>query len=67
MLYVRHVHLTKAKHIQKGQTHPILLSEMMLHKDYNRKGSVEKKKLWSWASKAWSQDELIGGKPSVVK
>jgi hypothetical protein len=29
----------KAKHIHK----PILLSEVVLHKDYDHKGSVEKK------------------------
>jgi hypothetical protein len=38
----------------------------MLHKDYDRKGSVEK--ISGRESKgAWRQDELIGGKPSVVK
>jgi hypothetical protein len=26
-------------------------SERMLHKDYDRKGSVAKKKLWSWGLK----------------
>jgi hypothetical protein len=38
----------------------------MLHKDYDRKGSVEKN-LWSWVSKGWRQGKLIGGKPPVVK
>jgi hypothetical protein len=40
----------------------------MLHKDYDRKSSVEKKKVSSRASQgAWRQDELIGGKPPVEK
>jgi hypothetical protein len=30
---------------------PIFSSERMLHKDYDRKGSVAKKKLWSRASR----------------
>jgi hypothetical protein len=34
--------------------------------DYIRKGSVEKKNMWSWASRGWRQYELIGGKPPVV-
>jgi hypothetical protein len=38
----------------------------MLHKDYVRKGSVEKNR-WSWISRGWSQDELIGGESPVVK
>jgi hypothetical protein len=44
-------------------------SERMLHKDYYRKESVEKKKkdVWSWVSRDWRQDKLIGGKPPVVK
>jgi hypothetical protein len=46
---------------------PIFWSERMLHKDYYRKGSAGKKKFWSWFSRGWRQDELIGGKPPVVK
>jgi hypothetical protein len=51
---------------------PILSSERMLHKDYERKGSVEGKKqtnrnVWSWALEAWHQDKSIGEKPQVVK
>jgi hypothetical protein len=38
----------------------------MLRKDYNRKCSVEKK-YWLWAQGAWREDELVGGKPEVVK
>jgi hypothetical protein len=45
---------------------PILSSERLLHMDYDRKGSVEKN-LWSWTSRVWRQDELIYGKPPVVK
>jgi hypothetical protein len=38
----------------------------MLHKEHNRKGSVEK--ISDRESQgAWRQDELIGGKPPFVK
>jgi hypothetical protein len=39
----------------------------MLHKDYGRKGSVEKKMAGRDSQGAWRQDEVIGGKPPVVK
>jgi hypothetical protein len=39
----------------------------MLHKDYYRKGSVEKKLPGRGFQGARRQDELIGGKPPVVK
>jgi hypothetical protein len=39
----------------------------MLHKDYYLKGWVEKKSLVLESQGAWRQDELIGGKPPVVK
>jgi hypothetical protein len=41
----------------------------MLHKDYDPKGSVAKKKKISGRGpqEAWRQDELIGGKPPFVK
>jgi hypothetical protein len=41
----------------------------MLHKDYDHKGSVAEKKIESGREpqEAWRQDELIGGKPIVVK
>jgi hypothetical protein len=42
MLYVRYVHLTKAKYIHKRQTHHFV--EWVLHADFDSKGSVEKKK-----------------------
>jgi hypothetical protein len=45
-----------------------LSSERMLHKDYDRMGSVAKRKLYDRGPQgAWLQDELIGGKPPVVK
>jgi hypothetical protein len=39
----------------------------MLHKDYDRKGSVEKKIFGREFQGSWRQDELFGGKPPVVK
>jgi hypothetical protein len=40
----------------------------MQHKDYERKGSVAKKKGSGREPQgAWRQDELIGGKPQIVK
>jgi hypothetical protein len=42
----------------------------MVHEDYDhydRKGSVEKKISGRESQGAWHQDELIGGKPPVVK
>jgi hypothetical protein len=38
----------------------------MLHKDYDRKGSTEKISGRD-SQGVWRQDELIGGKPPVVK
>jgi hypothetical protein len=38
----------------------------MLHTDYYRKGSVKKISRRDF-QEAWCQDELIGGKPSVIK
>jgi hypothetical protein len=55
----------KAKHIQKRQTHLLIREDGT--KDYYHKGSVEKKKVSGCESQgAWSQDELIGGKPPVI-
>jgi hypothetical protein len=45
VLYVRYVHLTKDQAYSRDK--PIFLSERMLHKDYDCKGSVEKKNLFS--------------------
>jgi hypothetical protein len=42
----------------------------MLHKDYDHKGSVAKKKKeisGREPERAWPQDEVIGSKPQVVK
>jgi hypothetical protein len=42
----------------------------MLHKDFNRTGSLAKKKRKMSdhePQEAWRQDKLIGGKPPVVK
>jgi hypothetical protein len=39
----------------------------MLHKDYDRKGSVEKNICGRERQGAWLQDELIEGKLAVVK
>jgi hypothetical protein len=45
---------------------PILSLEKMLHMDYDRKYSIEKKS-GRESERTWRQDELIGGKPPVVK
>jgi hypothetical protein len=39
----------------------------MLHKDYESKYSVEKENVGRESEGAWRQDELIGGKPPIVK
>jgi hypothetical protein len=39
----------------------------MLHKDYDRKCSIERKKSGREPQGAWGQDELISGKQPVVK
>jgi hypothetical protein len=39
----------------------------MLHKDYGHKGSVAKEIFGRVSQGAWRQDEMIGGKPPVVK
>jgi hypothetical protein len=44
---------------------PILPSERLLHKDYERKSSVEKN-TGHESRVACRQDELIGGKPAVA-
>jgi hypothetical protein len=54
--------------LRKYKVGPILLSERMLRKDYNRKCSVGKiKSLCRESQSSCRQDELIGGKPPVVK
>jgi hypothetical protein len=62
MLHVRYVHLTKAEHIHKRQTHPLVRG------DYDCTGSVARKKMSDSGREpqaVWRQDELIGGKPPV--
>jgi hypothetical protein len=44
----------------------ILLSEKVLHKDYDRKNLAEKTSSCD-PQGAWRQDGLIGGKPPVIK
>jgi hypothetical protein len=39
----------------------------MLHKDYDRKGSVVKRNLGREPQGAWRLDEMFGDKPPVVK
>jgi hypothetical protein len=41
----------------------------MLHKDYDRKGSVAEKEkdFGREPQETWCQDELIGGKPLLIK
>jgi hypothetical protein len=46
---------------------PILSSEKKLHKDYASKASVEKNNAGRESQGAFRQEELIGGKPPVVK
>jgi hypothetical protein len=45
----------------------ILSSERMLHKDYDQRCSIEKKNSLRESQGARRQDEMIGGKPPVVK
>lgn len=45
MLYVRYLHLTKATHIRKRQTHPHVREEVA-YKDYDRKGSCVWRETW---------------------
>jgi hypothetical protein len=64
-LYVRYVHLTKAKHSRKRQT-----SSSHQGGCYIRTitASVQLEKISGRGSQgAWRQDELIRGKPLVVK
>jgi hypothetical protein len=46
---------------------PILSSERMLCKDYDRRCSIKKKNSGRESQGARRQDELIGGIPPVVK
>jgi hypothetical protein len=49
-----------------GENH-ILSSENMLHKAYDLSGSVSRKISGREPQGTWRQDELIGGKPPVIK
>jgi hypothetical protein len=58
MLYVRHVHLTKVKHIHKKQTYHLVRTmsvRVQLEKISGRDPQG-----------AWHQGELTGGNPSVA-
>jgi hypothetical protein len=66
MLYVRNVHLTKAKHIHKRQTH-FLVREDVTQGPMTAKVQLQRKISDRESQGAWRQDELIGGKPPVVK
>jgi hypothetical protein len=46
---------------------PMLSSERILHKDYNRNVQLDNKITGRQSQGACRQDELIGGKPPVVK
>jgi hypothetical protein len=46
---------------------PILSLQRILNKDYDRKCLVTKKISGRDSRRAWRQDEMIGGKPLVVK
>jgi hypothetical protein len=68
MLYMRYVHLTKAKRSLFLKDKSILSPESMLHKYYECKCSVAKKKNTGREPQGCSrQDELIDGKLLVVK
>jgi hypothetical protein len=67
MLYVRYVHLTKVMHIHKRQTN-LLVREDGYIRTMIARVQLQKRKIYSRESQgAWRQDELIGGKPPVVK
>jgi hypothetical protein len=57
--------LARASNITKDR--PILSSERMLYKDYDRRCSIENKNSGRVSQGARRQDELIGGGPPVVK
>jgi hypothetical protein len=46
---------------------PVLSSERMLYKGYDRRCSIEKKSSGRKSQGARRKDELLGGKPTVVK
>jgi hypothetical protein len=65
MLYVRYVHLTKAEHIYKRQTHPLVregVTEVLRSQEFSCQKISGRE-----TQGAWRQDELIGGEPPVVE
>jgi hypothetical protein len=65
MLYVQYNTLDNSQaYIQEKFN---LSSERMLHKDYDRKGSVTKNISPLEPKGVWRQDALIDGKPTVVE
>jgi hypothetical protein len=68
MLYVRYVRLTKAKHIHKRQAHLLVWEEVFIGTMTARvQLQKEREKSGRAPQGAWRQDELMGGKPPVVK
>jgi hypothetical protein len=65
MLYVRYVHLIEAKPIHEGQTHSRVREDVNIRTVTVRAQSKEIS--GREPQGAWRQDELIGGKPPVVK
>jgi hypothetical protein len=64
MLYVRYVHLTKAKPVHKRQAHPLIREDVAWGVWPQ---GVSWKKFSLESQGAWRHDELIGRKPAVVK
>jgi hypothetical protein len=65
MLYVRYVHLTSPSMFIRDK--PILSSEGMLQRTMAARVQLKKKNSRHEPQRAWRQDELIDGKPPVVK
>jgi hypothetical protein len=66
MLYVRYLHLTKAKHIHKRQTHP-LVREDVTQGLWPQRFSYKKKYTGREPQESRRLDERNGSKPWVVK
>jgi hypothetical protein len=66
MLYAQYITLDESSNIFI-RDNLIFSSERVLHKDHDRRGSVEEEISGCKDQWAWRQDELIGGKPPVVK
>jgi hypothetical protein len=65
MLYVRYVHLTKAKQIPKSQIHPLVREDVILGQ-LTARVQLQKKISDRGSQGIWRRDELIGGKQPVV-